>query len=152
MMEGFFNGIKGMADKILNFVTELANKIVKKLKKALSIHSPSRVMAEIGMYTGKGLIVGMDGMVGSIEKASDNMAAAMMIDPQQATMDYALTNSASNLDIGRNGALAVSLNDTTRPQPANINLAMGANTYKGFAEDINQTNGNNTRLVSRYGI
>ncbi|WP_419154940.1 phage tail tape measure protein [Weissella minor] len=152
MMMGFANGIASMAGHVMNVASSIANAAVRTIKSALSIHSPSRVMKEIGVYTGEGLVIGMQNMINPVASMSDRMTQAMMIDPSETQLDYSLTSTSDNLKVGASGALAISLNDTNFNQPAYINLEMGDNTYGGFAENINQTNGNNIRLSSRYGI
>lgn len=151
-MMGFANGIASMAGHVMNVASSIANAAVRTIKSALSIHSPSRVMKEIGVYTGEGLVIGMQNMINPVASMSDRMAQAMMIDPSETQLAYSLSSTSDNLNIGASGALGVSLNDTNFSQPAYINLEMGDNTYSGFAENINQTNGNNIRLSSRYGI
>ena len=84
------NKLKGIAKNTMEgFVTQLnreisrgnlgkagekaANQIVKALKKKLGIHSPSKVTAAIGMYTGKGMVKGLERSESMINKAMDNI-------------------------------------------------------------------------------
>ena len=50
-----------------------AKQIIKSLKKTLGIKSPSKVTAEIGMYTGKGMVKGLEKSEGMINRAMDNI-------------------------------------------------------------------------------
>jgi len=54
IIRGLINGIKSMGNAIKDTVSELAGKIPEWAKKVLGIHSPSRVMAELGVFTGQG--------------------------------------------------------------------------------------------------
>lgn len=59
IINGLIKGINSMGEAIRNTVSELAGKIPEWAKKILGIHSPSRVMAELGVFTGQGLANGI---------------------------------------------------------------------------------------------
>lgn len=59
-MIGLNNGIASQAGGIYGMVARIANNISNTLRKAMDIHSPSRVMAEIGGYISEGVAVGID--------------------------------------------------------------------------------------------
>ncbi len=163
IIQGLWNGMMGVARGLMNFVGNLANNIVKTLKKALSIHSPSRVMAEIGMYTGQGLINGIAGMEDGVLKSVTGYSDAIK------NVDYGMNAELPTLNRDVSGTYSVipridnmselrdqitaSLPDVeTKKQPANITFQIDDHAFSGFAEDINKTNGNSIRLTSRYGI
>lgn len=60
MIEGLWNGIKAKFDAVINKVKAMASNLPKVVKKVLGIKSPSRVFAQIGMYTGEGFAVGIE--------------------------------------------------------------------------------------------
>jgi phage-related protein len=60
MAEGLLKGLEKNADKIENQMLKIAESMTKAIKKALGIHSPSRVMKAIGVWVGKGLSNGLD--------------------------------------------------------------------------------------------
>lgn len=60
IMAGLRNGINSGAGAIYSRVNTIANNIQRTLRKAMDIHSPSRVMAEIGGYISEGVAVGID--------------------------------------------------------------------------------------------
>lgn len=62
ILRGLWNGIKSIGDDIGSLVKSIADKIPSGIRKFLGIHSPSRVMAELGVYTGQGLVNGMASM------------------------------------------------------------------------------------------
>ena len=79
IVQGLINGIGGMIGNVRNKISELASTVTNGVRKALKIHSPSRVMAELGMYTGMGFSNGIEGMIPTAEKMSKKLAEAAMI-------------------------------------------------------------------------
>jgi phage-related protein len=59
MAEGLVKGLESQADKIEKQMLKIADSMVKAIKKALGIHSPSRVLAKIGAYVGQGFRKGL---------------------------------------------------------------------------------------------
>lgn len=61
IISGIINGIMGKATELYNKACEIANNIKNKIKSALDIHSPSRVMRdEVGVNIVKGIKVGIE--------------------------------------------------------------------------------------------
>ncbi|UTB76365.1 hypothetical protein A4W74_06540 [Latilactobacillus curvatus] len=79
IVQGLINGIGGMIGNVREKISELASTVTNGVRKALKIHSPSRVMAELGMYTGMGFSNGIEGMIPTAEKMSKKLAEAAMI-------------------------------------------------------------------------
>lgn len=76
LVEGLWNGINGMGDWLGNKVKSFAKNIIKNMKDALGIRSPSRVMRdEVGKYLAQGLGVGfdkeLDNVYNDMQKAVD---------------------------------------------------------------------------------
>ncbi|QJD50665.1 tape measure protein [Streptomyces phage Issmi] len=59
MAEGLVKGLESQADKIEKQMLKIADSMVKAIKKALGIHSPSRVLKKIGAYVGQGFQLGL---------------------------------------------------------------------------------------------
>jgi phage-related protein len=59
MAEGLVKGLESQASKIEDQMLKIADSMVKAIKKALGIHSPSRVLARIGAYVGQGFRKGL---------------------------------------------------------------------------------------------
>lgn len=72
IMQGLVNGLKNVP--IVGEIANLVGSAITAAKEKLGIHSPSRVFMEIGEYTGEGFAIGIDSMLGDIQKASQNMA------------------------------------------------------------------------------
>lgn len=69
LIQGLWNGITGMGDWLGNKVKSFAKNIIKNMKDALGIHSPSRVMRdEVGKYLAEGLGVGFEKELNSVYK------------------------------------------------------------------------------------
>jgi tape measure domain-containing protein len=73
LVEGLWNGIKNAKDWVLKKIKEFGKGITDGIKDVLGIHSPSKVMFEIGGYMDKGLINGIESMSGELQTAYDGM-------------------------------------------------------------------------------
>lgn len=80
MMVGMYNGIVGMAQNLINVVRKVVGNAVAAAKNLLGIASPSKVMMEIGVYTGEGLAVGLSKMRDRVVEASEMLAEAAVTD------------------------------------------------------------------------
>ncbi|WP_061316870.1 phage tail tape measure protein [Clostridium botulinum] len=70
IMEGLKNGIRNRIDSIKEAASEAARAVEEKVKTVLDIHSPSRVMMELGKYTSQGLALGILEDIDKVEKAA----------------------------------------------------------------------------------
>lgn len=74
IVQGLFDGIKSLAGTIGNFfLSLLPGWIVEPFKLALGIHSPSRVFKGLGENIGQGLLDGVDGMQGKIDRTMSGL-------------------------------------------------------------------------------
>lgn len=78
IIKGLGNGIKSMAGWVWDQIKSIGNGIKNGIKSVLGIHSPSRVMAEMGAYVTQGLANGMAGNVGLVDKATQGLADSVM--------------------------------------------------------------------------
>jgi phage-related protein len=76
VIQGFINGIGSMASALWSKIEDIASGLKKKLQDALGIHSPSRVMMEIGKFVGQGLALGIDGTRTLVNKSAIGLAEA----------------------------------------------------------------------------
>lgn len=93
IVQGLINGISGMIGSVWRKVNEIADGIKKKLKSALDIHSPSRVMMEIGGFVGEGLANGIEGTKSLVEKASLGLAEASNFANNFSTFSNSVSSS-----------------------------------------------------------
>lgn len=83
IIQGFINGIGSMVGSVSKKVREIASLVPKGVKKLLDINSPSRVMMELGGYTGEGFTEGITGEIANIKSAMDDMSMASITSASQ---------------------------------------------------------------------
>lgn len=75
IVDGLLNGIGDLGKKITDwFLDKIPGWMKKPFKKALGIHSPSKVFKGYGQNVGQGLINGIDAMGTKVTKATESMA------------------------------------------------------------------------------
>ncbi|MGG4305924.1 phage tail protein [Bacillus wiedmannii] len=77
MISGLINGIYSYANKLIDQVFNIGRSIKDTITGFFRIHSPSRVMRDIGVYVGQGLDQGMDSMINSLVRTALDMASAV---------------------------------------------------------------------------
>lgn len=68
-IEGLWTGIKAKFDSVVDRVKAKVRNLPEAVKKVLGIHSPSRVMARIGEYTGEGFALGIEKSYRQVQSA-----------------------------------------------------------------------------------
>ena len=71
IIDGIVNGIRNSLGRVMSAAKAIVDQIPGPIRKALGIHSPSRVMAEIGKFITEGLVVGING---GTKKLQDSIA------------------------------------------------------------------------------
>ena len=69
-VEGLINGMSGKESSLYDKANEMAENVARTVQKALDIHSPSRVMFELGSYT-------MEGFMNGLESVYDPIAVSL---------------------------------------------------------------------------
>ncbi|BFH10699.1 phage tail tape measure protein [Paenibacillus melissococcoides] len=116
---GFVDGIKGAANAVGDAVTNVANNVTDGIKDALDIHSPSRVMKELGKYTGEGFQIGIEDKIPEVSHAVNGMAtAAATPQASQTEVDglaptYSNTSANSNIIISPNIEITIQGGEST---------------------------------------
>ena len=82
-MQGFLVGLGGNSKLINDSVQSIVNGMINSFKSALGIHSPSKVMEQIGEYTGEGFT---DGLLSVIQAVKD--AAQEISDTVASSLDW----------------------------------------------------------------
>lgn len=100
--QGYAYGIQSNLDTVQGAARELASTPINTVKSVQDMHSPSKVMAQLGGYTVDGYVMGMRDKLREVEDAAKNMAgitaeivggdtierlAAMSVAPQYARHD-----------------------------------------------------------------
>lgn len=73
IIDGIVNGIRNSLGRVMSAAHAIVDKIPGPIRKALGIHSPSRVMAEIGKFITQGLVKGMLGGTKSVERTAKKL-------------------------------------------------------------------------------
>lgn len=91
VMTGFLNGLTSMEQSVYSKVDEIAKNVAKTIQSALDIHSPSRVMFELGAYTTEGFKEGMESLYKPTELSIKDFGFGMVeaVHPQQLYSGYA---------------------------------------------------------------
>ncbi|MFE0104132.1 hypothetical protein [Streptomyces sp. NPDC059009] len=72
--EGLVKGLEAQQSVIEKQMLKIAESMTKAIKKALDIHSPSRVFRKLGSYVGKGFTLGVSDERGRVERATNALA------------------------------------------------------------------------------
>lgn len=92
MLQGLINGIKSMSGKAVETVKGVANSLVSGIKGALGINSPSKVLMELGEWSGEGLVRGLQSTVAAVSEQAKALSQAAIPDLKQP--DEGLGSSA----------------------------------------------------------
>lgn len=74
LVQGFINGIGSMVSSAVNAAANMASSALNAVKGFLGIHSPSRVMEKMGIYTGQGFVNGIGNMIRTTRDKAIEMA------------------------------------------------------------------------------
>lgn len=86
-MKGFVNGLTKNTNYMNKNVKTFVKSLIARFKKELGIKSPSKVMAEIGEYTGEGFDNGLLSVVKNIQKTAGEIASAVSTPLSNVTAD-----------------------------------------------------------------
>ena len=80
-MQGFLVGLGGNSALVNDSVQSIVNGMINSFKSALGIHSPSKVMEQIGEFTGEGFTDGLKSVIQAVKDAaqeiSDTVASSL---------------------------------------------------------------------------
>ena len=80
-MQGFLVGLGGNSKLVNDSVQSIVNGMINSFKSALGIHSPSKVMEQIGEFTGEGFTEGLMSVIQAVKDAaqeiSDTVASSL---------------------------------------------------------------------------
>jgi phage-related protein len=119
IIQGLINGLGSMASSIGDKVREIAKKIPEGIKKFLGIKSPSRVLMELGVYTGQGFASGIESMVRKVQGVTADLANAAL--PETSTLSLAYeTPSMGALAVQSAGSFELSQQSAENSRPIYI--------------------------------
>ena len=99
LMKGVEQGVKNGQSGVVNTIVRVLKAAVAAAKKAMSIHSPSGVYAEIGGYMAEGLGVGWSDEMKKVSKTITGSLQSVAVAPAMATAGASTTYSRSYGDI-----------------------------------------------------
>ncbi|KHS54181.1 tape measure protein [Brevibacterium linens] len=131
--DGVVKGLEGKQKNVEAAIANLAKTMESTFKQVLGIHSPSRVMSELGGFTAEGLVQGMLGGVSDVQSAAAALGSAavpnmMAFQPTDVSMDVGV-NPVMADDEGMAGLAMQDMSDTTLTAMEQMNLSVS----EGFA-------------------
>lgn len=113
-VSGLINGIRNGISSVCNAVKDLAGKAVTAAKNALGIHSPSRVMMELGGYTGEGFKIGLEDTKDAISKVASNLVNTDDFGIQDIvrTVDFTPSIPQDNIPVQKDSESNVTIENT----------------------------------------
>ncbi|WP_336636843.1 hypothetical protein [Lysinibacillus fusiformis] len=88
IINGLIKGISAMTANAIESITGVVDGVVNTAKKLLGIHSPSRVFKQIGLWTGEGLVIGLDSSAPEVNKAMENIGNGILAVSQSYQKEY----------------------------------------------------------------
>lgn len=142
IIDGLVKGIKSKIDAVKEAVKNIAGSITGKIKDILNIHSPSRVMAELGVFTSQGLAEGILDGARYVDRASSQIADRV------SNMDIGNRISAINSQIQTK--VQHDVNYGSNGKPALFNIQLGNQAFQAFVDDISQAQGDGINLNLQF--
>lgn len=102
--QGLVDGLKKQQKAIRKIMEEIAEEMIKAIKKRLKIKSPSRVFAEIGRFSAMGMAQGLQKATSAVTSSVDNVGKEAVL---------ALQKSLSGMD--KMGVRSIDITPTIRP-------------------------------------
>ena len=98
-IDGLINGMSGKASALYDKANEMAENVAKTVQTALDIHSPSRVMFELGGYTMEGFKEGMENLYNPIEASLEALGGRVEVAPLRGinSTSYMQSNVGSQI-------------------------------------------------------
>ncbi|WP_433956997.1 phage tail protein [Cytobacillus horneckiae] len=179
IIQGLINGVGSMGSALWDKAKSLANGIGSSIKKALDIHSPSRVAIELMKFFGDGMVIGLDKSIRPVTNMAKNIATAVIPNiPRNAVSDQInkvknhAFNSMSSLGEVLNRSIPAldiagqinGINDMSQArmqnhvfsemhvnkQPAYISIRIGNSEFNTFVDDISQAQGKKAMRKRRF--
>lgn len=133
IIQGLINGITGMAGRVWKKAQEIADGVKNRIKDALKISSPSKVLEQYGEWTGEGFAIGIEKSIFDVMKSADRLASA----------------SISSVR-GANTSNVTQYGQKEQKRPAIIQIMLGNQTFEAFVEDIEEVMDRRQRVVEGF--
>lgn len=157
---GFMKGLNAIAPKVKQYAANLGKSAYMAMKQYLKIKSPSRLMMELGEYTGEGFVIGMQNTETNVEDSAQDLGKTA-----SNSLTTALSAAYNNLTSGiedptikpvldlseiQNGASSI---DSMLSRDFASNISANYRSDRDYADEQTQANaslmsGLNDRLLS----
>lgn len=77
IIQGLIDGIKAMISKVRDVISNVMDTVTGGISKALGIHSPSRVMMELGEYTKRGFAEDIEAAISEVSRQVQALSKAV---------------------------------------------------------------------------
>ncbi|MBO1002670.1 phage tail protein [Pseudogracilibacillus auburnensis] len=148
-IQGFINGIKEKVTDVANAAREAADAVTNKIKSILRIASPSKLLAQFGVWTGEGFAGGLLSMVRTVTSAADKLSLAAIPDIEPMDIAGHIQSAHSQANSNLSSRMTNELNVTTK-QPAKIHLSIGGSVFEAFVEDITEVQDRMTNMREAF--
>ncbi|MCI4012383.1 phage tail tape measure protein [Brevibacterium sp. ZH18] len=137
--DGVVKGLEGKQKNVEKAIANLAKVMESTFKSVLGIHSPSRVMADLGGFTAEGLVQGMLGGVSDVQSAASALGSAavpnlMAYAPADMSMDVGVNPVVAD-DEGTAGLAMQDMSSTTLDAMEQMRLSV-SDGFAGMLENI----------------
>lgn len=78
IINGLIKGISAMTANAIESITGVVDGVVNTAKKLLGIHSPSREFMKIGLWTGEGMVIGLNQSAPKVNAAMENIGNGIL--------------------------------------------------------------------------
>lgn len=130
IVQGIVDGITGRIGAIKDKIKEIASTITDGIKGLLDIHSPSRVMMELGQYTGEGMALGLQNSVAEVSRQASSLAKASV--PKASDFSSAASGGAAAAGVAGGSPIVINV-------PINMNGREVARATTGPLADLTMT-------------
>lgn len=105
--EGLYDGLASWGGSLNQLARNIANAVSATLRNVLQIRSPSKVMEQIGMYTGEGIEVGLEKSAAGIYSAVNAIAGGITSGiPTQIPVELSGINATQSITAEREAQMA----------------------------------------------
>lgn len=153
IVEGVWNGITGMGSWLMDKVSSFFSGIVDGAKKALGIHSPSRVMRDqVGKYMAQGVGVGFEDETKNVERSMEG-DFEYLVAKMQATVDYERSMTTARV-VTQNNSIQSDSDDNIDATESNVTIKVpviieGKEVAEVSAPYSDKINGRRLNLAKR---
>lgn len=154
LMDGFIAGMQSRAGAVMATAMSIANAAAAAIRSALSIHSPSRVVAKITRWVPMGMVVGMKDTAKKAINYAGKLATQVADNINYAVSPANLNSDINNIGVTRNDVISgeVRTEYDFSKRPMQLNLQLGNNAFGKFVDDVNSVNKQNIQLEEVYSI